>query len=226
MEKMTIGQYIALRRKSLGLRQTDLGEKLSYSVQAISKIEKGQSEPAGATLPSLANALKVSLEDLFALNENPENNLNKCPPFDNVTFSQNFAYLRLKENLSQKDLARILGISKRSVANYEQGTGVPSYESIKKLLAHFSLNASQLYFQTLSPTQVNKQKLIRRSIWAVLGSFVLAGVAITVSLFRMRATNNVTRVNQVTPPESTSESTSESVSSDSSSIETSPYLLN
>lgn len=41
--------------------------------------------------------------------------------------------LRKKLDLSQKDLAKKLGVSKRTVENWEQGTRFPSAENEQKL---------------------------------------------------------------------------------------------
>ena len=62
---MNIGKIITDRRKSLGLTQQALAEKLNISFQAVSKWENGTSCPDVALLPKLASALNVSIDSLL-----------------------------------------------------------------------------------------------------------------------------------------------------------------
>lgn len=65
---MTLGQKLAGYRKLAGMTQQQLGEHLNISAQAISKWEKDLSEPALATLRTLAELYKVSVDELLDLN--------------------------------------------------------------------------------------------------------------------------------------------------------------
>ena len=62
---MTLGQKLAGYRKLSGMTQQQLGEYLNISAQAISKWEKDLSEPALATLRTLAELYKVSVDELL-----------------------------------------------------------------------------------------------------------------------------------------------------------------
>ena len=62
---MNIGKIITDRRKSLGLTQQALAEKLNISFQAVSKWENGTSCPDVNLLPKLASALNVSIDSLL-----------------------------------------------------------------------------------------------------------------------------------------------------------------
>ena len=62
---MNIGKIISDRRKSLGLTQQALAEKLNISFQAVSKWENGTSYPDISILPGLAAALKISIDSLL-----------------------------------------------------------------------------------------------------------------------------------------------------------------
>jgi len=177
VETKTIGLFIAERRKELGLRQADLGEKVSYSVQAISKMEKGLSQPAGALVPALCNALNLSLNDFFAM-EKPTAKPNTVAPFDGLTFAENIAYLRLKEGLSQYALANAIKVSKRSIANYERGVSVPNFDVVSAYVKRFGVIPSDLYFTTLTPKPSQKPHLGRRIIWSSFGALAIVGIAI------------------------------------------------
>ena len=62
---MSLGESIHAARKAAGLSQEALGEKLGVVSQTVSKWERGESAPDAMLLPTLADALGVSLDALF-----------------------------------------------------------------------------------------------------------------------------------------------------------------
>ena len=52
-------------RKSAGLTQSELAQKLNVSFQAVGKWERGESYPSAALLPELAKALNCSIDELY-----------------------------------------------------------------------------------------------------------------------------------------------------------------
>ena len=65
-----IGSRIRAARKARGLSQEQLGEKLGVSFQAVSTWEQGKYIPDSDHLPALARELDISLDALFAEEEN------------------------------------------------------------------------------------------------------------------------------------------------------------
>ncbi len=63
--KETFGQRFARLRKTKGLRQEDIAEKIGISPQAVSKWENDISLPDITLLSDLADMLNVSLDDLL-----------------------------------------------------------------------------------------------------------------------------------------------------------------
>jgi len=63
---MSMGKNIAEFRKRKGFTQEELGQKLGVTNQAVSKWESETSMPDVMMLPRIANALDVTLDDLFA----------------------------------------------------------------------------------------------------------------------------------------------------------------
>lgn len=62
---MTVGQNIARMRKERKWTQTELGEMLGVSNQAVSKWEAATTSPDISLLPMLADAFECSIDDLF-----------------------------------------------------------------------------------------------------------------------------------------------------------------
>lgn len=63
---MSIGNQIALYRKSLNMTQEELGRLVGVSNQAVSKWESEISMPDIMLLPRIASVLEITLDDLFA----------------------------------------------------------------------------------------------------------------------------------------------------------------
>ncbi len=63
---MSMGKNIADFRKRKGFTQEELGQRLGVTNQAVSKWESETSMPDVMMLPRIANALDVTLDDLFA----------------------------------------------------------------------------------------------------------------------------------------------------------------
>lgn len=65
MDIVKIGLYIQELRKKKNITQSNLGERLNISYQAISKWERGESLPDTAILINLANALETSVDNIL-----------------------------------------------------------------------------------------------------------------------------------------------------------------
>ena len=83
MDQVKIGKFIAERRRSIGLTQAQLAEKLYITDRAVSKWENGKSMPDTSIMLDLCKLLKISVNDLLSgeivdmenYNEKSENNL-------------------------------------------------------------------------------------------------------------------------------------------------------
>ncbi len=67
---MERGQLIAFHRKRLKLTQAELGEKVNVTAQAVSKWEKGLSEPDLSTIQKLCKIFDIDVTEFFT--EEPE----------------------------------------------------------------------------------------------------------------------------------------------------------
>lgn len=59
------GEQIAALRKTKGITQNELGERIGVSFQAVSKWERGEALPDTAILPDLANILETTIDYLL-----------------------------------------------------------------------------------------------------------------------------------------------------------------
>ena len=64
-----IGKQIASLRKTKGLTQGELGERLGVSFQAVSKWERGETLPDITLLPDLANILETTIDFILSGDE-------------------------------------------------------------------------------------------------------------------------------------------------------------
>ncbi len=72
MNKETMGAFIARNRKSIGLTQRELAERLHVTDKAVSKWERGLSYPDVTLLEPLAEAFGLGVEELVACERKEE----------------------------------------------------------------------------------------------------------------------------------------------------------
>ena len=66
MDFIKIGKYIASKRKSLGMTQKQLAEKLGMSDKSVSKWERGVCLPDVSVYKELCSILGISLNEFLA----------------------------------------------------------------------------------------------------------------------------------------------------------------
>ncbi len=77
----TLNDRIKNRRKELGLTQKELADILSISDKTVSRWESGNQMPDAILLPDLAQALNITINDLYGMEDNIENtNSNNTAP--------------------------------------------------------------------------------------------------------------------------------------------------
>lgn len=78
-----------------------------------------------------------------------------------ITLGERIKELRLKKDLSQDELAKILSMKNRSsIANWEADRISPDNETIKKIASFFDVSVDFLMGQELSPVQERVYKII------------------------------------------------------------------
>lgn len=224
---MDLGSYVAERRKALGLVQSSLAEELHYSVQAISRFERGQSQLSLTVLPHLADLLKESFDDLLhcVVEPAPFNGTNK--EINEAAFAENLLEERKGKGLSQKELASKLGIGERSLQNYEKGNSLPSLDVALAMVDFFQATPSLFFCEPLAKGNgVIKAKkgwrffVLPALLVVVVGGGSSFGIAYALGAFR---TGNSATDTSATAPSgqdsnthSSGDSSSASTSADSS----------
>lgn len=64
-----VGKQIAQLRIDKGLTQTELGERIGVSFQAVSKWERGETLPDVSVLPKLGNILETTIDNILCGSE-------------------------------------------------------------------------------------------------------------------------------------------------------------
>ncbi len=65
MDMRKVGEQISALRKSKGLTQNELGDRVGVSFEAVSKWERGETLPDISLLPDLANVLETSIDNIL-----------------------------------------------------------------------------------------------------------------------------------------------------------------
>ena len=118
-------------RKAKGLTMKELGEKVGVSESAISQYETGKREADFATLLKIGEVLDCSIDYLIR-EEDSQNRMNRI------------AELRKERNLSQQELALIIGVTLNAVSSWENENQKPDYDSLKKMAFFFNCSTDYL----------------------------------------------------------------------------------
>ena len=103
-----LGARIALLRKSAGMNQTELAEKIGVSTSAIGMYEQGRREPSCTLLVSLARALGTTLQYLLT---GDEDSMLPYPPLAETLLQVGLVDIRspsLRRPFSHQELAVLL----------------------------------------------------------------------------------------------------------------------
>ena len=82
MNIQKVGEQISALRKAKGITQSDLGERLGVSFQAVSKWERGETLPDVTILPDLAKVLETTIDKILSGGENVVEYKGKCTVSD------------------------------------------------------------------------------------------------------------------------------------------------
>ncbi len=117
-------------RKGLGLTQTALAKLIGVSAAAVTAWETGKTTPSRESrraLGQLADRPRAEVDEQLSRS-------GLLPAPEAALSGDEIRSLRQGADMSQRDLARKLGVSVNSVCNWETGRTEPRRSSVKKLL--------------------------------------------------------------------------------------------
>ena len=107
IDSIKVGRFIVERRKSLGMTQQQLAEKLGVSFQAVSKWENGTTFPNIEILKDLGTVLHVSVDEILMGSEKHEDGLSYSKAGIDITYTDTI----------KKEMAKSLETKDRRVLN-------------------------------------------------------------------------------------------------------------
>lgn len=134
------GQNIKNLRERKGLTQQELAVRVDVAQSTVANWESGRREPDINILIRIAKLFNVTLDELVMKE--------LTPPIP--MYARNLAYLRRKHDMTQADVANLLGVSKATSCKYENGDVEPNVEQLIKLADFFGVTMDQIVKQGLS----------------------------------------------------------------------------
>ena len=204
MDQKTFGKFLFERRTSLHLSQSFLADKLGYSKQIISNWERGLSYPNMICWDELLTLLKIDINGFI-------NCKNECNitgyEFDEKKFVFHLKDLRIKEGLTQIDLAHKVGTNNKTISSWENGTSLPSLDNFITLSDVLKVEYPELFYGEKIEIQEEKDskeklkvKKPKFNFWKKLAIYVptsIAAVALIVPIINRVAASNVAPVSQL-----------------------------
>lgn len=118
-----VSEKIRFYRKKRDIKGDALAKLIGLSRYAIIYYENNQSSPSLEDLKKIANALNIEEDKLF----------DDYYRFLNYPYTELINKIRNKNNLLQRELGKILGVSQRTIGRWEQGENTLSREMWEKL---------------------------------------------------------------------------------------------
>ena len=109
LDSIKVGNFIMEKRKSLGMTQQQLADKLNISFQAISKWENGTTYPNIELLRDLAIVLDVSVDEILAGSERDEDGLSYSKAGIDITYTDTIKK-EMAKHLETKDKRVLNGL--------------------------------------------------------------------------------------------------------------------
>lgn len=123
-------------RKAAGLTQSTLAQMLGIKQNTLSYWERCLYDIDTSSLQRLADIFSCSIDYIL------------CRDFSTTRvpcISQHLSAARVSRNLSQADLAAMVGVSKNAISNYENGVSVPKVETLLALMSALDVDANYIY---------------------------------------------------------------------------------
>ena len=114
--EVSIGTRISQLRQDRGWTQKELAEKVGIGSNHVSRIETGKMKPRRSTMKAIADVFEISLEDLEALAQVPDRNIEERIAKDDPDLAVLISQIPLL-NSEQRDALRV---TLRSMIAYQK----------------------------------------------------------------------------------------------------------
>lgn len=138
-----------LREKS-GLTQKQVAERLNISQSAYAQWETGKLNPKKETIQKFADLFNVSYDYLW-YGTSEAQITNAIIETNSGTFPERLRQLRTKADLTQQQLADIVGTTQQNIAFWETGRQRPKQPSLVKLANYFNVSIDYLLVGKAQP---------------------------------------------------------------------------
>lgn len=130
-------------RKQSGLTQKQVAEHLDISQSAYAQWETGKLNPKKETIQRFADLFNVSYDYLWHGTSEPQTT-NAIIETNSGTFPERLRQLRTEVDLTQQQLADIVGTTQQNIAFWETGRQRPKQPSLIKLANYFNVSIDYL----------------------------------------------------------------------------------
>ena len=131
---------IATLRSNLKISQVDMAKILKINIRNYKMYESGKRIINLEDLNKISNYFNVSLNALLNMTDNPKNY---------IFLAFNIKLLRIKNNLTQKDLAIIMDTNNKTISKYENDSHNINVAYLKKLALKYHLSIDYICGKTL-----------------------------------------------------------------------------
>jgi len=127
-------------RKKNDLTQEQMGKIVGVKKFSISNWEKTKEIIPLEKLNIYSNYFNISLDYILNLSDNPKSNLNTNHILDKSDIGNRLKQLRIKNNLSQREMAKILNTTQSAVWSYETGKTLILTAFAYQICKHFNVS--------------------------------------------------------------------------------------
>lgn len=126
----SIGGKIRYFRKAKNLLQEDLATMINLDVSTIKRLENNKATPSFETCKKISTALNMPIDFIY----------DDYLSFVHSDYPKFFKNIRKQLNLTQAQLADVLGLNRKTISRWEKKINFPSLEHYKVLCEYITKN--------------------------------------------------------------------------------------
>ncbi len=129
MDQITIGKFIAKKRKELNLTQEQLAERLGISNKTVSKWETGKCMPDYSVIKNLCEELKISVSELMDGEEADEKSVRVYDDEQILDLLRRTQELEKQKEIMTGVILIVMGIALQALSHTFGGSDVKDFFS-------------------------------------------------------------------------------------------------